>query len=268
MQKEGSREFLNKLQLELKLRKYSQKTIEKYLYYTKLYLESENDSEKLNSKKFLEKYMNKSKNTLRTVYFAINFFHKNVLRENFEETLPLAKKKTILPNVLNKSEIFNMIEKTKNLQHKLILMFLYYAGLRLEEVKNIKWENLDFERKTIQLKIAKGEHQRTIFLHEKLIEKLNEFKLPRKDNIFESNRGKKYSNETIEKIVKQAAKRAEILKRVTPHTLRHSFATHLLEAGCDIRYIQKLLGHSSLQTTQIYTHVANKNIKNLSKLLN
>lgn len=254
--------LLQELETDLKLRKYSPKTIEKYKYYSQLYIESGKSP-----REFLEKYVNKSRNTIRSVYFALSYFQKNILKENFNEEMPLAKKKIILPNVLNKEEILNIIEKTENLQHKIVLMFLYYAGLRLDEVKNLKWENLDFQRKTIQLKKTKGEHQRTIFLHEKLIEKLDEFKIPRQGNIFESNRGKKYSDETIEKIVKQAAQRAKINKRVTPHTLRHSFATHLLEAGCDIRYIQKLLGHSALQTTQIYTHVANKDIKNLSKLL-
>jgi site-specific recombinase XerD len=119
----------------------------------------------------------------------------------------------------------------------------------------------------IQLKIAKGEHQRVIFLHDKIIETMKVFGLKKEGIIFISNRERKYSEESIQQIVKQAAKRAGITKRVTPHTLRHSFATHLLEAGCDIRYIQELLGHKNLQTTQIYTHVANKDIKNLSKLL-
>lgn len=264
MEKEGvdRRELLEKLEIELKLRKYSSKTIEKYKYYNETYLKSGKSP-----KEFLKKYVNKSRNTIRSVYFAINFLHKYVLNEKFNEEIPLAKKKTILPNVLNKTEVLEIIDKTQNLQHKLILMFLYYAGLRLNEVKNLKWTNLDFERKTIQLKIAKGENQRTIFLHEKIIQEMEKSKIPRQGLVFESNRGKKYSDETIAKIVKQAAERANIKKRVTPHTLRHSFATHLLEAGCDIRNIQKLLGHKSLQTTQIYTHVANKDINNLSNLI-
>lgn len=256
------KEELNKLKKELELRKHSKRTIEKYLYYTNLYLKG-----KKTPKEFLQQYTSKSRNTIRSIYFALQFYHQNVLNQNFNEQIPLAKKKTILPNVLNKTEILTMIQKTENLQHKLIIIFLYYAGLRLHEVKNLQWNNLDFERKTIQLKISKGEHQRTIFLHDKIIEKLNEFKIPRKGLIFESNRGKKYSDESILKIVKNSAKKAGIKKRTTPHTLRHSFATHLLEAGCDIRNIQKLLGHASLQTTQIYTHVANKDIKNLSNLL-
>jgi integrase/recombinase XerD len=261
--KENFKEELENLNKEMKLRKYSPKTRQKYLYYVKKFLKSNK-----NPKEFLFEYTNKTRSTMRSVYFAISFFYKTVLKNPFKEDIPLAKKKTILPNVLNKNEIFKMIEKTKNLQHKLILMFLYYGGLRLNEVINIEWENLDLERKTIQLKIAKGEHQRTIFLHEKLIQELNKFKVHREGRVFESNRGKKYSEEAIQKIVKDASKRADIKKRVSPHTLRHSFATHLLENGADIRHIQQLLGHSSLQTTQIYTHVANKNIKNLSKLLN
>ncbi|MGD9275851.1 MAG: tyrosine-type recombinase/integrase [Candidatus Pacearchaeota archaeon] len=256
------KEQLKILKKELMLRKYSKNTIKKYIYYVNAYLQS-----KKTPKEFVSKYIPKSRNTIRSVYFAINFFYKNVLKQKFKEEIPLAKKKQVLPNILNKTQVKLIIEKTQNLQHKLVIMFLYYAGLRLNEVRNLKWENIDFERKTIQLQIAKGEHQRTIFLHEKLIETLNKFKVHREGFVFESNRGKKYSEESIQKIVKNSTKKAGIKKRVTPHTLRHSFATHLLEAGCDIRNIQKLLGHSSVQTTQIYTHVANKDIKNLANLL-
>lgn len=256
------REDLDKLRKELEFRKYSRETINKYLFYVQKFLESG-----LGVREFLEKYINKSRNTLRSVYFALNFYNRHILGKSFSQEIPLARKKQILPKVLNKIEIEKMINITTNLQHKLIIMFLYYGGLRLNEVINLKWKDLDFERKTIQLKIAKGEHQRTIFLHDKLIDELNNFKVHREGLIFESNRGKKYSKDTISMIVKSAAKKAKIKKNVSPHTLRHSFATHLLEAGCDIRNIQQLLGHSSVKTTQIYTHVANKNIKNLSKLL-
>jgi len=253
---------LESLKKELKFRKYSKETVTKYLFYVEKFLKSGKTA-----KEFLGNYVPKSRNTIRSVYFAINFYQKNVLGKNFQEKIPLAKKKTILPSVLNKSEISNLINNINNLQHKLIVQFLYYGGLRLSEVRNIKWENLDFERKTIQLKIAKGEHQRLIFLHNEIIKNLNEFKMPRRGLIFESNRGKKYSKETIQQIVKNGAKKAGLEKRVTPHTLRHSFATHLLENGADIRHIQKLLGHANLQTTQIYTHVANKDIKNLANLI-
>lgn len=247
---------------ELNIRKHSKKTKDKYIYYVEKFLKSGQTP-----KQFLQNYSDKSRSTLRSIYFALNFYYQNVLESSFKEKIPLAKKKRILPSVLNKTEISDMIKKTENLQHKLVLMFLYYAGLRLNEVRNLKWECVDFNRKTIQLKIAKGENHRTVFLHDKLITELNKFKVHRQGLMFESNRGKKYSGETIQKIVRNSAKKAGIKKRVTPHTLRHSFATHLLEAGCDIRNIQKLLGHKDLKTTQIYTHIANKDIKNIANLL-
>lgn len=262
MENENINKKLKILEKELNLRKHSRRTKEKYIYYVKKFLE-----EGQNPKDFLESYSNKSRNTLRNIYFALNFYYKNILNSSFKEKIPLAKKKLILPTVLNKEEVRKMIKKIENLQHRLIIMFLYYSGLRLNELRNLTWENLDFNRKIIQLRITKGENQRIVFLHNKLIKELNKFKVHREGFIFESNRGKKYSEEAIQQIVKQAAKRADIKKRTTPHTLRHSFATHLLEAGCDIRNIQKLLGHKDLKTTQIYTHVANKDIKNLSNLI-
>ena len=260
MQKEKG--AFEKLEQELQLRKHSKKTEEKYKFYINKFLQSGQSP-----KGFIYSYSNQSRNTLRTIYFAIKFYYENVLNKHFEEKIPLAKKKTILPEVLNKTEIEKLFDVCENLQHRLVLMFLYYAGLRMNEMINLKWENLDFERKIIQLKIAKGEHQRVIFLHEKLIQALEESKMPRHGLIFESNRGKKYSQGSIGKIVRNNALKAEIQKRVHPHTLRHSFATHLLEAGADIRYIQKLLGNKSLQTTQVYTHIANKDIKNLANLI-
>ena len=197
----------------------------------------------------------------------MKFFYENILNKKFTEEIPLVKKKLKLPVVLSKTDVNEIINKTENLQHKLILMFLYYAGLRLNEVRNLKWQDIDFDREIIHLKKTKGENERIVFLHQKLKNKLNKFKVHREGFVFESNRGRKYSEETIQKIVKNASKMAGIKKKTTPHTLRHSFATHLLEAGCDIRHIQKLLGHKNLQTTQIYTHVANKNIKNLANLI-
>ena len=143
-------------------------------------------------------------------------------------------------------------------------MCLYYAGLRLDEVRNLKWQNIDFDRDVIHVKTAKGEKERFVFLHSKLKEMLEIYGVNKQGLVFISQRGRKYNKRIIQKIVKNVAKKARIKKKVTPHTLRHSFATHLLEAGADIRYIQQLLGHKSLRTTQIYTHVAGKDIKKLA----
>ncbi|MEM4244914.1 MAG: tyrosine-type recombinase/integrase, partial [Candidatus Nanoarchaeia archaeon] len=202
-----------------------------------------------------------------SAYFALKFFHENVLNTGFEEKLPLARKSLKLPLVLSKEEINKMIEATNNLKHKLVIMFLYYAGLRLDEVRNLKWEDVDFDREIIHLKTAKGDKERIVFLHKKLIDMLKMYGTKEEGLIFVSQREGKYNKRTIQQIVKSASKKAGIKKNITPHTLRHSFATHLLESGADIRHIQQLLGHKDLKTTQIYTHVANKEIKKLANLL-
>ncbi len=139
--------------------------------------------------------------------------------------------------------------------------------MRVNEVINLRWQDIDFERGLIHIKRGKGGKERVVFLHKKLKELLKEYGIKNTGLVLISERSKKYSERTIQQIVKNASKKAGIKKKVTPHTLRHSFATHLLEAGADIRYIQKLLGHKNLRTTQIYTHIANKDIKKLADLL-
>lgn len=253
--------LIGKLIEEIKLRKYSFETGKSYINIAKDFLNSNKPA-----RDYLLKYSNKSRASMRKAYFALKFFHEKVLNERFSGKIPLAKNSLKLPIVLNKEEIKGLIDNTKNIKHKLLLMFLYYAGMRLDEIRNLKWADLDFERKLIHIKKAKGDKERVVFFHETLMALLD--KTGRNDGfIFISERGNKYNKRTIQQIVKNSAVKASIKKRIHPHTLRHSFATHLLEAGADIRYIQKLLGHKNLQTTQIYTHVANKDIKNLANLL-
>ena len=254
--------YLNKLSEELRLRKHSRQTEKAYTLIIRKFIESQ-----LQPREFLLKYADKSRSAIRSAYFALKFFYENVLRQKFDENIPLAKNKEKLPIVLNKEEINNMLEATLNLKHRLVLMFLYYTGIRLNEIVNLKWEDIDFERGVIHLKTAKGEKERIIFLHDKLKSFIEYFNIKKEGFVFLSNLGKKYDKRTIQLIVRNAAEKAGIRKRITPHTLRHSFATHLLEAGADIRHIQKLLGHSNLQATQIYTHVANRDIKKLANLL-
>ncbi|MEK6969503.1 MAG: tyrosine-type recombinase/integrase [Nanoarchaeota archaeon] len=254
--------YLTKLTEELKLRKYSRQTEKAYFNIIKNFLASGKTP-----RDFLLGYADKSHSTLRSVYFALQFFYKNVLRQNFAEELPLGKKSGHLPQVLNKEEIQSLFNATLNLKHHFLLMVLYYTGIRLNEVVNLRWEDFDFERKTIHLKVAKGTKDRVLFLHPQIEDLIRRFGLRKEGLVFQSNLNKKYNLRSVQLVVRQAAQRAEIKKRVTPHTLRHSFATHLLEAGADIRSIQQLLGHKDLKTTQIYTHVANKDIKNLANLI-
>jgi len=259
---EGTELYLQKLTEELKLRKYSSQTIRAYLNQIQNFLNSN-----LPPREFLLKSVDKSNSTIRSVYFALQFFYKNVLKQDFNEELPLGKKSGHLPQVLNKEEIKSLFDVTLNLKHRFLLMVLYYTGIRLNEVVNLCWEDFDFERKTIHLKITKGTKDRVIFLHKNIEDLIQNFGLRKEGLVFQSNLAKKYNLRSVQMIVRQAAQRAGIKKRVTPHTLRHSFATHLLEAGADIRSIQQLLGHKDLKTTQIYTHVANRDIKRLAELL-
>lgn len=251
-----------KLTEEIKLRMYSYQTGKLYISFVKEFL-----AYGKTPREFLLSYTTKSKSTMRSAYFALKFFHENVLNAKFEEELPLARKSLKLPLVLSKEEVIRMIDSTNNLKHKIIIMFLYYAGLRLDEVRNISWSDIDLDRETIHLKTAKGDKERVVFLHKKLIETLSMLGMKDAGPIFISQRDGKYNKRTIQQIIKSASRKAGIKKNVTPHTLRHSFATHLLESGADIRYIQQLLGHKNLKTTQIYTHVANKDIKKLANLL-
>ena len=211
-------------------------------------------------------YIDKSRSAIRSVYFALKFFYEHILNQKFDEKIPLAKNDGKLPIILSKEEINRMFETTLNIRHRLILMFLYYTGIRLDEIVNLKWEDIDFQRGTIHLKTAKGDKERVVFFHEKLKTFIEYFNLKKDGYVFLSNFGKKYNKRTIQKIVSNAAKKAGISKKVTPHILRHSFATHLLEAGADIRHIQKLLGHSNLQTTQIYTHINKERLKSIHKM--
>ena len=258
----ANEDTLKRLEEELKLRRYSDRTIKKYLNTANNFLESGKTPREL-----LLSYSNKSKSMMRSIYFALKFLHENALNQKFDERLPLAKKGAMLPSVLSKEEVNGMLNSLSNLKHKLVLGLLYYAGLRLSEVRRLKWQDIDFSRKVIHVKKAKGDKDRIVFLHDALSRIIEENGFKKEGLVLVSERGSLYSERAIQEIAKIAARKAGIKKRVTPHTLRHSFATHLLEAGADIRHIQKLLGHSNLQTTQIYTHVANKDIKVLANLL-
>lgn len=258
----GDEKSIKKLVEELNLRKYSGKTLKKYTEITNKFLNSGKTP-----RDFLLGYSDKSKAMVRSIYFALKFFYENVRNEKFDEKIPLAKKGSSLPIVLDKDEIRKMIESVHNLKHKLVLALLYYGGMRLGEILYLRWEDVDFKREAIHIKKAKGDKDRVIFLHGKLKQIFEENGIKREGIALLSERGFKYNERSVQQIVKNAACKAGINKKVTPHTLRHSFATHLLEAGADIRHIQKLLGHSNLQTTQIYTHVANKDTRNLAGLL-
>jgi len=261
--------LLLKLEQELKKRNYSKKTIKSYVHSVKKYLEF-SKSLGLNKKgvddyiiKFLKE---KNPSTVAKDVFAIKFFFKNVLNE--ELSLPTIKRNKTLPEILTSEEVRKLIKNTSNIKHKLIVKFLYGCGLRVSEIVNLKKENVNFEERLIHIELGKGKKGRFVKIPESVFEALESYcKLSESDILFPSNRGWKLTAATIQAILKNSAKKAGIKKRVYPHLLRHSFATHLLEQGTDLRIIQKLLGHSSIKTTQIYTQISQASVKNIKSPL-
>jgi len=197
---------------------------------------------------------------------AIKFFYEKVLGKNKQYYgIHRPNKEHKLPKVLSKNEVKKILNSCCNLKHHCILILIYSAGLRRSELINLKVSDINSERMVINIIGAKGKKDRVSLLSENILQLLRKYykEYKPKKYLFEGARGGKYSPTSVIKILKNAAQKAGIRKNITPHMLRHSFATHLLEQGTDLRYIQELLGHNSSKTTEIYTHVSKKAIGNI-----
>ena len=223
----------------------------------RIYLKELHDKEISNS------YMNQMVNSIK-FYFEIVM---DMPSRMYGLERPRKQKK--LPKVISIEEVKLIIENTTNIKHRCIVSLLYSAGLRRSELLNLKTTDIDSKRMLIFVESAKGNKDRYTILSETVLEDLRRyFKEWRpKHFLFEGLKGYQYSPTSVANIVRKSAIRANIHKRITPHMLRHSFATHLLENNTDLRYIQTLLGHSSSVTTEIYTQVATKNLQNIKSPL-
>ncbi len=194
-------------------------------------------------------------------------FYPSCSIENLQLIRP--NKNRTLPIVLSKEEIVDLLRSTRNLKHRAVLALLYSSGLRISELLNLKLRDIDLDRRQLHIKNAKGRKDRFVIMAESFIPLLhNYFNTYRPKHYFvEGTTGNKYSAESIRAFLKRSCKLARINKRVTPHTLRHSYATHLLENGIDLRYIQELLGHAKPETTMIYTHVSKKDLMRIESPL-
>lgn len=262
-------EFLSKLKREIEIRNFSKKTVKSYLHSVENFLKyCQNKPLGTNTlKDYIQIIIKKqSPSTVSTNLSAIKFFFNKVLNKKIE--LPHPKRNKSIPTVLTQEEIREIINNTTNIKHRLIIKTLYGCGLRVSELVNLKKENVNFNESLIHVKLSKNKKDRFVKIPNSIKSDLEKyFDLTESKYAFDSNRGGKLTTATIQKIVKNSSKKAGIGKKVHPHTLRHSFATHLLEQGTDLRIIQKLLGHSDIKTTQIYLNVSNQSIKNMTSPL-
>ncbi len=273
MQKEVVETYLQRVSTELKLRGLSKKTIEIYSFFLTKYLNNLNvpaeDATKQQVKDFLAQLVDSYSNRSRSLATsAIRFFYKEVLDKPetiFKIITP--KKQETLPTVITKEEIQKIIHSAKTQKSKLIILFLYSTGIRVSELVSLKIEDIDLNSNKGIVK-GKGDKQRQIYIGKDISGQLKNYLDNRQKNspyVFDNNKNPPIplTTRNIQKIIKSAVKNAGINKKVSPHTLRHSFATHHLQSGTDIRKIQILLGHSRIDTTQIYINLSNKDLEDL-----
>lgn len=243
-----------KLQEEMLLRGFSRRTVESYFYHVHDFLAYCGIYQKEKKRDYLLFLLDKGKSpsSVRLASAAIDFY-VGVILHSEPFFVPLPKRKKTLPRSLSKEQIKTMIRLCTNIKHRLLIELLYSSGLRLNELRNLRFEDIDFEKSVLTVREGKGGKDRVTIASKTTLESIRE--LCEKGLVFTGREGC-YSQRSIQMIVAQSAKKAKIPFKVTPHMLRHSFATHLLESGVDIRYIQDLLGHERLSTTQIYTKVA------------
>lgn len=267
--------YLQKLEDELRLRKYSPKTVKSYVACVAEYLQAKQKDFNLIDVDFIKKYLLSkvdkgfSSQTTNQHLQAINFFCWNVLKYQGKIDIRFAKTPSKLPIVLSRDEIQSILVEINNEKHNLMIALAYAGGLRVSEIINLKVKDINLAELTIHIKGAKGNKDRITILPEKLVKNIEKLISNKNSDeyVFASERGGKLTERTAQKVFAQALKKAGIKKEATFHSLRHSFATHLLENGVDVRYVQELLGHANIRTTQIYTKVTNPMLKNIKSPL-
>lgn len=256
-------------------RRYSQSTIKTYSEALEVFFQffKDRSPESLtiedliyfNTSYILKK--NLSASYQNQVINAVKLFYRNRFYRTMEVDCiqrPIREKR--LPNVLSKEEVKSILEAPTNLKHRAMLSLIYACGLRRSELLNLTLKDVLSDRNLLLILQSKGKKDRVVPIGNKLIEMLREYYKAYKPKkwLFEGQfPNSKYSEKSLENVLKQSLVKAKIKKKVSLHWLRHSYATHLLESGTDLRYIQELLGHSSSRTTEIYTHVSTKNLQQI-----
>jgi site-specific recombinase XerD len=268
-------DLLKKIEEELKLRGYSRKTIKSYLACIGDYCRHVKSVKKDPDISLIREYLlkkkdaEKSSQTINLHLNAIKYLYREIFKSPVAIGIKFSKNSKKLPVVLSKSEIKKIISSIKNEKHQLIIALSYGAGLRVSEVINLRVRDVNLDELTIHIKMAKGQKDRLTVFPESLKPELSEMMALQHGNeyLFESERGGKLSERTAQLVFERAIEKAGIRKGATFHSLRHSFATHLLENGVDVRYVQELLGHQNIRTTQLYTKVTNPSLKRIKSPL-
>ena len=261
--------WVEKLKEELHSRKYSPKTIKSYLFFNRDLCRLLQKPAELITDEDFKKYLahldtvkDMSSSSMNLAVSAVRFFYNNVMGRDVgrEQYRPRQNKR--LPGVLSKEEIDRLLDAEPNPKHRLLLMLAYSSGLRVSEVVALKKEHVDFTRKTLLVYGAKGRKDRATLLADRAAAFLQEYcrRFGITGWLFPGQTGSHLRVRTAQNIFDKAALKAQIQKNVSIHSLRHTFATHLLESGTDIKYIQALLGHSTLRTTERYTHIARRSV--------
>jgi len=267
--------ILDKTERVLKLRNYSPKTRKAYLLYIKEYIKFSKKAGPKDKQQAVEDFLldkHKLKQSPQTINLALNavkYLYSEVLKDPQKIDLKFAKRSKKLPVVLSRAEIERIIEANDNAKYKLMISLGYACGLRVSEVVKLRVEDLDIDELVVHIRGAKGKKDRISVLPEKLQNDLRNIIAGKNNNdfVFTSNRGGKLTTTSLQKMFRKSLAKTKVSKPATFHSLRHSFATHLLENGTDVRYVQELLGHSNIRTTQIYTQVTNPKLRNIKSPL-
>lgn len=267
--------IIEKAEREFIVGNYSEKTAKAYLGSIKKYLKFVSEREYENKEEAIKDFLVKRKNedvssqTINLDLSALKFLYKQVLKSSDKIDISASRRAKKIPVVLSRSEIQKILKVIKNNKHRLMISLSYSAGFRVSELVDVKVKDLDLERLTIHIKGGKGKKDRLTIFSKKLSVDLVEMTKDKEGEnyVFENIRNQKYSQRTLQLILCLALKEASIKKLATFHSLRHSFATHLLEDGTDIRHVQVLLGHSSIRTTQLYTQISNLQLRKIKSPL-
>lgn len=259
----------------LRLRNYSRRTRETYLACLRAYLKMSSISPQRCDPQHIHDFLlglfdsGSAAQTVTLHFHAIRFYYREVLGESIHIPWKTPKRPQRLPVILSRNEIAVLLNAVKNKKHYLLLALAYGAGLRISEATNLCIGDVSVDELLITIRQAKGAKDRRTVLPEKLKADIRSFIAGRNydEYFFESNRGGKLHERSAQKVFEEALSSAGIKKQATFHSLRHSFATHLLENGVDVRYVQELLGHANIRTTQIYTHLTNPALKNIKSPL-